>query len=441
MTRWMPAQSTAFVEPGESSPQACSTGVGASTTTMDGVDLVAWKMTTVIARKTLVALLLEFNSSWSWWLCFGRVPCPPLVSSCWRSPVCFASATMSKRWALILITTLHPRLTLWEKSLSHHPKPTPLWPQNLRQQPEHESCMSIGQLRGSESTGSCWQLLAAAGSCLVETCWRWEVELLIEKSASSVWNHAVKSTVLIYPVATGMNSSQTGNLVSWLLSWSLRASRRGKFCGRVASMRPLILILFSICATRASSSGSCGTRSVPDHLTVQPWHPKKNKKNSHAGPICATPFAIPVSKHVKTIANFLMISPQILGLTIALLCAPPKCRTCHCTIQVGCGMLEPLISVNPVALLAASLALAPSKVAHSLFADKPCACWFAWLLVQPLLGSCSRMCFSKCKNCKQRLRGSDSWLSSWRRTVDFKKRKLKALQTRSPNCRTDYIFF
>ena len=92
---------------------------------------------------------------------------------------------------------------------------------------------------------------------------------------------------------------------------------------------------------------------------------------------------------------------------------------------------------NPVALLAASLALAPSKVAHSLFADKPCACWFAWLLVQPLLGSCSRMCFSKFKNCKQRLRSSDSWLSSSRRTVDFKKRKLKALQTRSPNCRTD----
>ena len=168
MTRWMPAQSTAFVEPGESSPQACSTGVGASTTTMDGVDLVAWKMTTVIARKTLVALLLEFNSSWSWWLCFGLVPCPPLVSSCWRSPVCFASVTMSKRWALILITTLHPRLTLWEKSLSHHPKPTPLWPQNLRQQPEHESCMSIGQLRGSESTGSCWQLLVAVWWRLVE---------------------------------------------------------------------------------------------------------------------------------------------------------------------------------------------------------------------------------------------------------------------------------
>ena len=95
---------------------------------------------------------------------------------------------------------------------------------------------------------------------------------------------------------------------------------------------------------------------------------------------------------------------------------------------------------NPVALLAASLALAPSKVAHSLFADKPCACWFVWLLVQPLLGSCSRMCFSKFKNCRQRLRSSDSWLSNWRRTVDFRKRKLKALQTRSPNCRTDFFF-
>ena len=126
---------------------------------------------------------------------------------------------------------------------------------------------------------------AAAGSCLVEICWRWEVELLIEKSASSVWNHTVKSTVFIYPVATGMNSSQTGNLVSWLLSWrSLRASRRGKFCGRVASMRPLILVLFSIFATRASN-GSSGTRTVPGnvpgHLTVQLWHPKKN---SHVNP-------------------------------------------------------------------------------------------------------------------------------------------------------------
>ena len=144
MTLWTPVRSTASVEPGGWSQQACSTGVGASTTTTAGADSAAWRRMMVAARPALVALPLGSSSSWSWRSWHGQAPCQGSVSSCWRSPEPCATALMWKRWALIRITILRQRPMLWGLILSPHQRSIPPWPRNpsLQQSKQHNIAQS-----------------------------------------------------------------------------------------------------------------------------------------------------------------------------------------------------------------------------------------------------------------------------------------------------------
>ena len=183
MTLWTPVRSTASVELGGWSQQACLTGVGASTTTTAGADSAAWRRMMVAARPALVALPLGSRSSWSCQSWHGPAPCQGSVSSCWRSLGHCATALMWKRWALIRITIPRQRPMLWGPILSPHQRSIPPWPRNPSLQQSEQHTIAESQQVAVSCNISAAFLTEGSGASHA-------------RSARSAWNRTVRKHYL-----------------------------------------------------------------------------------------------------------------------------------------------------------------------------------------------------------------------------------------------------
>ena len=194
MTQWMPAQCTASAVPGGSSLQVCSIGAGALTITMVGAASVAWRMMMDPARPASVAVLLQPNLSWSWSSSFGLVASLHWLSPSWRWQACCGTANMWRKWASILIITLHPRLMLWVLILSRHPKPMQPWLPNSQLSEKHINMSLVDINHGSVMS------------------WAYEIQLGCgashNSSAYSVWNHASLQALLSLFLASSWHTQK-----------------------------------------------------------------------------------------------------------------------------------------------------------------------------------------------------------------------------------------
>ena len=254
MTLWTPVRSTASVELGGWSQQACLTGVGASTTTTAGADSAAWRRMMVAARPALVALPLGSRSSWSCRSWHGPAPCQGSVSSCWRSLGHCATALMWKRWALIRITIPRQRPMLWGPILSPHQRSIPPWPRNPSLQQSEQHTIAESQ----QVAVSC----NISAACLTEGSGASHAQ-----SAYSAWNRIVRKHYLhlscgnrkeFEPAAWQfMVLTFFDDLFIVFCHWEA-----SKFCGRVASMRPTLTYSMKNMETSRlfGSKGSIGAR-------------------------------------------------------------------------------------------------------------------------------------------------------------------------------------